>query len=152
MASLPSLSLKGRALKALAGREHSRSELARKLAPHAEDETELSRVLDELEQRGLLSEARFVASIVHRRAASHGVARIRQELSSKGVSADQMREALEALQPGELARAQAVWARRFGTRATDARELGRQMRFLMARGFSGDVVRRVVRGEGAEPD
>lgn len=144
------LSLKGRALKYLAAREHSRSELMRKLAPHAEDPATIEAVLDELEVRGLLSEERFVASVVHRRAAGHGSARIRQELSLKGITADQMRAPLEALQSSELARAQAVWSRRFGSSAADPRELARQMRFLMARGFSGEVVRRVLRGEVPE--
>ena len=141
------LSLKGRALKYLAAREHSRSELMRKLAPHAEDRTEIERVLDDLQSRGFLSEERFVASVVHRRAAGHGTARIRQELSLKGITADQMRAPLEELQSSELARAHAVWARRFGSPASEPREQARQMRFLMARGFSGDVVRRVLKGE-----
>jgi regulatory protein len=141
------LSLKGRALKYLAAREHSRSELMRKLAPHAEDPTEIEHVLDDLQRRGFLSEERFVASVVHRRAAGHGTARIRQELSLKGITADQMRAPLEELQSSELARAHAVWARRFGSPATEPREQARQMRFLMARGFSGDVVRRVLKGE-----
>ena len=145
-----SLSLKGRALKYLAAREHSRSELTRKLAPHATSADDLDAVLDELAGKGFLSEERFVASVVHRRAAGHGLARIRQELSLKGITADQMRETLEALQPSELARAHAVWSRRFGSPATDPREHGRQMRFLMARGFSADTVRRVLKGEGTE--
>ena len=150
------LSLKGRALKHLAAREHSRSELSRKLARHAEDPSEIEDVLDELQQRGLLSEDRFVASVVHRRAAGHGTARIRQELSLKGISSDQMHAALEALVPSELARAHAVWARRFGTLSTEPREQARQVRFLMARGFSGDVVWQVLKGMGqdeiADPD
>jgi regulatory protein len=141
------LSLKGRALKYLAAREHSRSELMRKLAPHAEDSAEIEHVLDDLQRCGFLSEERFVASVVHRRAAGHGTARIRQELSLKGITADQMRAPLEQLQSSELARAHAVWARRFGSLATEPREQARQMRFLMARGFSGDVVRRVLKGE-----
>ncbi len=147
-----SLSLKGRALKYLAAREHSRSELLRKLVPHAQDANDIEQVLDELALKGFLSEERFVASVVHRRAAGHGLARIRQELRLKGITADQMRETLEALQPSELARAEAVWSRRFGTPATDAREHGRQMRFLMARGFSTDIVRRVLKGGGTDPD
>lgn len=142
----PSLSLKGRALKYLAAREHSRSELMRKLAPHAEDPAEVESVLDEMERRGFLSEERFVESVIHRRSAGHGAARIRQELSLKGISPDQMRESLARLEPSELARAHAVWARRFGTIAEDPREYARQMRFLMARGFTGDVVRRVLKG------
>jgi regulatory protein len=142
------LSLKGRALKYLAAREHSRSELMRKLAPHAENANEIEQVLEELQRHGFLSEKRFVASVIHRRAAGHGTARIRQELNLKGITAEQMRDSLASLQSSELARAHAVWARRFGHPAQDPREQARQMRFLMARGFAGDVVRRVLKGEG----
>lgn len=144
----PPLSLKGRALKYLAAREHSRRELMRKLAPHAKDSAEVERVLDELQNRGFLCEERFVESLIHRRSTGHGAARIRQELSLKGITPDQMRESLEKLEPSELARAHAVWTRRFSHVATEPREHARQVRFLMSRGFSGDVVRRVLKGAG----
>ena len=104
-------------------------------------------MLDELASRGFLSEERFVESVIHRRASGHGAARIRQELSFKGISPDQMRESLAQLEPTELARAHALWSRRFGTVPDDPRDRARQMRFLMARGFSGDVVRRVLKCE-----
>ena len=45
------LSLKARALKLLAGREHTRQELSAKLAPHTETPAELAPLLDELERR-----------------------------------------------------------------------------------------------------
>ena len=46
----------------------------------------------------------------------------------------------------EAARCRAVWARKFGRLPVDAAERGRQMRFLQYRGFSGDAIRRVMRG------
>lgn len=143
----PKLSLKGRALKYLAAREHSRAELLRKLAPHAEEPAEVERVLDELETRGLLSAERFVESLLHRRAARFGTARLRQELQQHKLPADAVAQAVEALRGTELERARAVWQRRFGGEpAADAAERARQMRFLTARGFSSEVIRRVVRG------
>jgi regulatory protein len=145
----PKLSLKGRALKYLAAREHSRAELLRKLAPHAEEPAEVERVLDELEARGLLSAERFVESLLHRRAARFGTARLRQELQQHKLPADAVAQAVEALRGTELERARAVWQRRFGGEpAADAAERARQMRFLTARGFSSEVIRRVVRGGG----
>jgi regulatory protein len=146
------LSLKGRALKYLAAREHSRLELSRKLAPHVDDEAELDRLLDELEARGLLSAERFVESLVHRRAARFGTARIRQELSSKGIAPLQMNDTLAQLKTTELARASEVWRKRFGQPAGEAKEHARQVRFLMARGFSADIVRQVLRQAGAPQD
>lgn len=140
----PTLSLKGRALRYLSAREHSRFELARKLSPHTDNPDELERVLDELQARGFLSDARFVESVLHRRAPRLGAARVKQELQAKGVAPEQVREAVQSLQGTELERARAVWAQRFGGPAADAREHARQVRFLLARGFAGEVVRRVV--------
>lgn len=147
----PKLSLKGRALKYLAAREHSRVELLRKLAPHAEEPAEVERVLDELEAKGLLSAERFVESLLHRRAARFGTARLRQELQQHKLPSEAVAQAVEALHGTELERACTVWRRRFGDGpAADAAERARQMRFLTARGFSAEVIRRVVRGAADE--
>lgn len=140
----PVLSLKGRALRYLAGREHSRAELVRKLAPHAEGPEQIERVLDELQAKGFISEERVVASLLHRRAPRLGAARVRQELQAKGIDAQRVRDAVAQLQQTELERARGVWHQRFGAPPADARAWARQMRFLLARGFAGDVVRRVV--------
>ncbi len=143
MATVP-ISLKGRALRYLAGREHSRAELVRKLAPHEEEPGQIERVLDDLQAKDFISEARVVASVINRRAASLGGARLRQELQAKGIDAQRVRDAVEQLKDTELERAQEVWRKRFGEAALDTKQWARQVRFLMARGFAADVVRRVV--------
>jgi regulatory protein len=145
-----SLSLKGRALKYLAAREHSRAELQRKLAPHAPDVQTLEQVLDELEQRDFLSAARFVDSVIHRRGSQMGVARIRHELDAKGIAPDVMQSALSDLRQSEYDRARALWQRRFGVCPTDLKERARQMRFLQARGFPAALVGRILREAGSE--
>ncbi len=145
------LSLKGRALRLLSQREHSRAELVAKLAPHVQDGDDLAAVLDDLQARDFISEARVAESVVHRRAAKLGTQRLVQELRGKGLDEDLVRATAERLRATELARAQAVWQQRFGGQpATRPEERARQMRFLAARGFAGDVVRRVVRGAGDE--
>lgn len=140
----PALSLKGRALRYLSQREHSRSELERKLARHTEDPGELARALDELQAKGFISEARVVESVLHQRAAQYGALRLRQELQHKGVAPAAIAEAVASLADSEFERALALWQRRFGP-AADARERARQSRFLIARGFSSAVVTRVLR-------
>jgi regulatory protein len=140
------LSLKGRALKYLAAREHSRPELERKLAEHEEEPGQIARVLDELEAKGLLSQARFIESLVHRKAARFGTARLRQELQRHGLDADILGDALDSLGASEFERARAVWARKFDRAPDDAPARARQMRFLASRGFSAEVIRRVVQG------
>ena len=143
MAAAP-ISLKGRALRYLAGREHSRAELVRKLARHEEEPGQIERVLDDLQAKDFISEARVVASVINRRAASLGGARLRQELQAKGIAPERVRDAVEQLKDTELERAQEVWRKRFGEAALDTKQWARQVRFLMARGFAADVVRRVV--------
>ncbi len=139
------LSLKGRALKLLSQREHSRLELRRKLERHGECAEEIEAVLDELTRLGWLSEERFVESLVHRKGARLGVSRLKQELAQHGVSSDASSQALQALQGSEYDRACEVWRKRFGAPPSEPKEEARQMRFLLTRGFSSDVVRRVLR-------
>lgn len=138
------ISLKGRALRLLSQREHSRVELERKLAAHEEEPGSLARALDELEAKGFISEERVVESVVHRRASKLGAARVQQELAAKGLSAESMSLALEQLRVTEFERARDVWSRKFGESATDPQERAKQMRFLLSRGFAAEVVRKVT--------
>ncbi|MCD2339837.1 RecX family transcriptional regulator [Ideonella azotifigens] len=104
---------------------------------------EVDEVLDWLEAQRYQSDARFIESRVNARAGKLGQMRIKQELAQHGVALDA--ETALQLRQTELARAREVWRRRFGdTPASEAAERARQMRFLAARGFAGDVVRRVV--------
>ena len=144
------LSLKGRALKLLAAREHSRAELERKLAAHEESPGQLARDLDELQSKGFISEERVVASVLHRRADRLGAGRVRQELMAKGISPEAVTEAVTALRETEVTRARAVWQKKFGEPAVDAAGRAKQMRFLAARGFGAQAIQQVIRG--AEDD
>lgn len=148
------LSLKGRALRLLAQREHSRSELQTKLARHVQEGEDLSAVLDDLQAKDFINAGRVAESVVNRRASRLGHQRLAQELRSKGLDEDLVRATLSQLVGTELVRAQAVWRQRFSGRpATTPQEMARQMRFLAARGFAGDIVRRVVRaGDDAGDD
>ena len=143
--------LRQRALRLLARREHSRAELRKKLAPHAESEEQLDALLDDLAGRRLLSDARYAEMRVSSRSARYGNARLAQELKQQGVSAEDCAGALEEA-GDELARAHGIWARKFGTLPVDAADRARQTRFLMSRGFSGETIRRVMRGETPEPE
>jgi regulatory protein len=145
-------SLKGRALRLLSQREHSRAELERKLAKYEDVPGTLAQALDELAAKDFISEARVVQSVVHQRAPRMGAARVRQELQQKGVDPAAIAEAVAGLQESETSRAFEVWRRRFEAPPQDAKERARQMRFLMARGFSGAVVAKVLRMDPAEPD
>jgi regulatory protein len=152
-------SLKARAIMWLAQREHSRIELRDKLLRHARSapdvpgavdeaasdiEPMVDQLLDWLEAHHYLSQARFLESRVNARAARFGNLRIGQELARHGV--ELAPQDAHALKQSELARARAVWERKFNAVATDAAGRARQMRFLAGRGFSAEVIRRVVNG------
>ena len=139
-------SLKGRALRLLAAREHSRTELERKLRAFEETPGELVRVLDELQAKGFVDEQRVIESVVHRRAGRLGASRIRHELQAKGLDAQSVQEAVALLQGTELERARAVWRKKFHDPASDAASRAKQMRFLASRGFGAEAIRRVVTG------
>ncbi len=145
-----SLSLKARALRLLSAREHSRAELERKLAAFEETAGELGKVLDELEKRGFINEERVLESLIHRRAPKFGTMRIRQELENKGLQPEAVQDAVETLRSTEVERARAVWEKKFGkseeAAAPTPAERAKHMRFLAARGFSGDTIRKVIYG------
>ncbi len=75
-----------------------------------------------------------------------GTARIRQELQGKGLDPELVDQAVAGLRSTELERARDIWRRKFGAPPADAAERGKQTRFLAARGFGGDVIRRVLAG------
>lgn len=111
--------------------------------PPADAAAEVDALLGWLEQHGYLSQARFVESRVHARQSRFGNQRIRQELQHHGITLDGA--ARQALQQSEHARAREVWRKRYGHAAEDAAARLRQMRFLAGRGFSIDVIRRVLK-------
>lgn len=139
--------LKARALRYLARREHSRDELARKLAPRAESPEILEGLLRELEGRKLLSNERFAEVRAHWMARKYGAAKIRQDLKAKGV-ADEIVERVSS--EGELERALAILKRKYRGPATTREERARRARFLQSRGFSYDTIRRAISGIDAE--
>jgi regulatory protein len=142
----PQLSLKGRALRFLSMREHSRLELGRKLSKYAEEGDDVDALLDFLEKNNWLSQERFSESLIHRREARYGNSRIVAELQSHGVAGEALQELKAGLADSEVARCCDVWRRKFGDVATDAAARSKQMRFLMQRGFSQKAVRAAIKG------
>jgi regulatory protein len=143
------LKLRERALNLLTRREHSRVELARKLAPYS-DPDEVAVLLDDLERENLLSNARFAESLAHSRVGRHGSLRLMADLRDKGVPEADISQVVAEAREQDLTAARAVWSKKFGRLPQDMAERARQMRFLASRGFPADVVRRVV--GGAEDD
>jgi regulatory protein len=144
---MPETSLRERALRYLARRDHSRAELTRKLAPHGTAE-EIAAVLDRMSELSLQSDARMAASWVRGHAERFGHARLQNELARRGVARELIEETLadEDLAT-DLERASALWRAKFHTAPADAREWARQARFLNGRGFSAETIRTILRAQ-----
>lgn len=146
------LSLKGRALRYLSMREHSRLELGRKLARYAEEGEDVEAVLNDLEVAKLLSQERFAESLVHRRAARFGNQRILTELQSHRISDESLSGIREQLGKDEVERARTILARKYARAPEDAAERAKRMRFLQQRGFSHEAIRAAMRASEADDD
>ena len=132
----------------LARREHSRAELHSKLLPHVQEGEDLDAVLDELEKRDWLSDARATAQWVHAKRSRFGIQRITHELRQRGIAEALIGAALPALKESELDAARDVWQRKFGIQPREDKEKARQMRFLQSRGFSIEVILKVLKSAG----
>ena len=133
--------LRARALRLLARREHSRAELARKLAPHAESPAALAQLLEALAAKKQLSDERYAELRAHQLARKYGAARIRADLKAKGIAPELV---ARASGDEELERARAILARKYRDGAGSREERARRMRFLQSRGFSHDTIRKLL--------
>jgi regulatory protein len=159
-------SLKARALRLLSLREYSRKGLAAKLAEsearwaklggdqvdQAPESTsvQITAVLDDFEARGWLSDDRFAEALVRRRSERYGTRKIADELQRAGVDGAQSAVLLQSLRETEYQRAYNLWTRKYGLAAQDQKERARQYRFLASKGFSSEVVAKIVGGQ--KPD
>ena len=159
-------SLKARALRLLSMREYSRKGLGSKLAESAARRLKLDppeeggeatapeipltlqieAILDDFEARGWLSDQRFAEALVRRRSERFGTRKIQDELEQAGVDSTKAADLLRNLKETEFQRAHELWLRKFGVIATEQKERARQYRFLASKGFSSEVVSRVVAG------
>lgn len=145
MAKKPELSLRVRAMRYLARREYSRVEMGAKLSLYAQEGEDVDAVLDELVTRGWLSDERALTQLLHVKRRRFGTQRIAHELRQKGIAEELISVSLPSLQESELSAAREVWQKKFGTLPLDAKEKAKQMRFMQSRGFSMDVIFKVLR-------
>jgi regulatory protein len=139
-------SLRARAMRFLARREHSRAELARKLVPLAAEGEDIDALLDDLSGKGWLSDARYAELAVRSKARRFGPLKVAYQLRAKGVGDEVIEIAFAKAGAEGAANLERVWRSRFSTAPEDPRERGRQVRFLQGRGFPLDDILRFLKG------
>jgi regulatory protein len=140
----PQINLKNKALDFLSRRDYGYYELYIKLQKYSEDLDEIKRVLDELKQKNFLSEQRYINSYLRSKQAKYSIRKIRYDLLQKHVDPEILEEILTNNQTDEYTIAHNIWQRKFGITANDNKERQRQMRFLQSRGFSANVVAKII--------
>ncbi|MGN0917610.1 MAG: recombination regulator RecX [Oxalobacter sp.] len=145
-------SLKARALRFLASREHSARELAAKLLPYVEEGDDIEFLIQWLQEKGFLSEKRFAEAYARRKAPRYGSRKILYELQNHHLPDPVVQEVTETLEETELQRAFALWERKFGKPPETLPEKARQIRFLQQRGFPGNIIRQIIKGNLSDFD
>ena len=137
---------KEQAIRLLARRDHSRHELRRKLAARGHPADVIDAAIAPLAESGLQSDERFTENFV--RSAlnrGHGERKIRAGLRLRGIP-DRLAATFLNLDDEQWRRlADEAVRKRFGeTPPTNRIELGKRVRFLVNRGFSGELAFRVL--------
>jgi regulatory protein len=139
--------LRARALRLLARREHTRQELERKLEPHAGSSEALGVLVSELKTKNQLSEARFAEERARKLSRKYGAARIRQDLKARGVPEELVARFTSSAD--EMQKARSILERKYREPATTREEKGKRMRFLQSRGFSSEVIFKLLSARDA---
>lgn len=143
-------SLKGRALRLLAARDYGRAELERKLSAYAESAESMRVLLDELQAKGFINDARAAASVLHRRAEKLGAARVLGELRQKGFTPELIAAQADILRESEEIRIKTVWQKKFTSAPSNPADKAKQMRFLASRGFAPSLISKLMRALASE--
>ena len=135
----------------LARREHTRAELRRKLATRAQEGDDVDGLLDELTQKGWLSDARFAEQAARAKARRFGPLKLAHYLKSRGVGEEAIELGLRGAGADGVADLGAVWRTRFTAAPGNEREKMRQVRFLQGRGFAIDEIFRFLKSMQENP-
>jgi len=123
-------------------------ELERKLAPHAESSEAVQGLVSRLKEKNQLSEERFAEERARVLSRKYGAARIRQDLKAKGVSEELISRFSSS--ENEMQKAREILERKYRTPAATREEKAKRMRFLQSRGFSSEIIFRLLSARDAD--
>lgn len=143
------INLLAKAVAILSRREYSEAELRRRLQQYSEDESQIDAVIARLQRENWQSDQRFAENFVSSRQSKWGNQKILHALKNHHLDVETVAQLKDSLKETEFERALAVWQHKFhGELPKTAQEKAKQMRFLASRGFSADIVRKVLSAKG----
>jgi regulatory protein len=143
-----------KALGLLVRREHSRRELERKLTDRGAEPAQSADALDRLVELGYQDDGRFARALARTRAsAGYGPQRIRAELGTHALTAEQIAVALDACETDWPSAARELVVRRYpGSKLADPKQRRKAIEFLLRRGFDHASAYAAVGGRGASSE
>ena len=137
--------IRNSALRLLARREHTESELRKKLAGGERAAANVQAVILHLKRANYLSDDRFTEVYVRSRMErGDGPLKIRHGLKARGVQDSIIGRYLDVADEVWETILHGVWARKFGTAPSDYKAWAKQARFLQSRGFTAEQINKVV--------
>ncbi|WP_437891695.1 regulatory protein RecX [Phytobacter sp. V91] len=134
------------AVSLLARKDYSNGEMRRALHHMTDDGMTVETVIVRLRDSDYLNDQRIAENMVSRfLRKQYGPTRIRQELRQKGIDQEVTEKTIKDCDVDWFQMASDCRIKKFGDDyPSDAREKGRQMRFLQSRGFSMDMIMEAI--------
>ena len=138
------------ALRILTGRDHSKSELIRKLKQRSFKSEDIEKAVSECERLDYINDERtarvFINQMIRK---GHGLNRIRHEMNRKGLRGQRIQNILSEIESDidETEGAERILeknVKRFEREADLKKRRDKIYRFLYARGFSQDTIRKLI--------
>ena len=136
--------IKAKAIYFLARREYSYLELLQKLSRYSEDTNAIRQVLNQLKEQKILSDERYIQSYLHSKSGKYSIAKLKYELYNKVDDSNLVDELIAEAKIDQYDIVLNIWQKKFGAIAKTPKDKEKQIRFLLSRGFSYDVIRTVV--------
>ncbi|MFO6422769.1 regulatory protein RecX [Motilimonas sp. KMU-193] len=127
-------------------REHSRLEIKQKLLQKEYPSQLIEQAISHCCECDYINDARYCASFIRIKAnKGFGLGRLTMELKQKGISAEQIQQALDELALDWYQIAQQCYQKKYGDKQIDDyKERQKRQRYLFSRGFDSDQVRFAV--------
>jgi regulatory protein len=142
------INLYAKALDLLSRRDYSYRELFTKLQKYSEDIEAIKEVLSQMVEQKYLNEERYIENYINAKSQKFGAQRIKYQLMNKVADQELVNTLYQQAAIDEFATAQSIWLRKFhGKPPENAKEKAQQIRFLSGRGFSLEIIFKIIQSD-----